>query len=104
MKLETILKVIEIIQRSGEQSKHICMDDEYCETYSVKFHILVLINCYTHNCHVLYRITVYCMQRLYFIYKYKLLLNMRTCTDEQLRTCCQLCSLYFLGEYAVAVN
>ena len=43
MKLETILKVTEIIRRSGEQSKHICMDDEYCETYSVKFHILVLI-------------------------------------------------------------
>ena len=32
MKLETILKVIEIIRRSGEQSKHICMDDEYFET------------------------------------------------------------------------
>ena len=44
MKLETILKVIEIIRRSGEQSKHICMDDEYFETYSEKFHILVSIN------------------------------------------------------------
>ena len=29
MKLETILKVIEIIRRSGEQSKYICTDDEY---------------------------------------------------------------------------
>ena len=44
MKIETILKVTEIIRRSGEQSKHICMDDEYCESYSVKFHILVLID------------------------------------------------------------
>ena len=43
MKLKTILKVIEIIQ-SGEQSKHICTDDEYFETYSAKFHILVSIN------------------------------------------------------------
>ena len=44
MKLETILKVIEIIRRSGEQSKYICMDNEYFETYSAKFHILVSIN------------------------------------------------------------
>ena len=44
MKLETILKVIEIIRRSGEQSKHIYIDDEYFETYSEKFHILVSIN------------------------------------------------------------
>ena len=47
MKLETILKVIEIIRRSGEQRKHIsdiCIDDEYFETYSAKFHILVSIN------------------------------------------------------------
>ena len=44
MKLETILKVIEIIRRSGEQSKHICMDDEYFEIYRAKFHILVSIN------------------------------------------------------------
>ena len=44
MKLETILKVIEIIGRSGEQNKHICMNDGYFETYSAKFHILVLIN------------------------------------------------------------
>ena len=45
MKLETILKVIEII-RSGEQRKHIsdiCMDDKYFETYSAKFHLLVSI-------------------------------------------------------------
>ena len=44
MKLETILKVIEIIGRSGEQSKHICMDVEYFEIYSAKFHKLVSIN------------------------------------------------------------
>ena len=44
MKLETNLKVIEIIRRSGEQSKHICTDDEHFETYSAKFHILVSIN------------------------------------------------------------
>ena len=62
MKLETILKVIEIIPRSGEQSKHICMDDEYFGTYSVKFHILVS----TPNYHILYRITVYCMHTLIF--------------------------------------
>ena len=37
MKLETILKVIEIIRRSGEQSKNICMDDEYFEIYSANF-------------------------------------------------------------------
>ena len=40
MKLETILKVIEIIRSSGEQSKQICKDDEYFETHSVIFHIL----------------------------------------------------------------
>ena len=66
MKIETILKVTEIIRRSGEQSKHICMDDEYCESYSVKFHILVLIDFYTHNCHVLYCITVYCIHTFTF--------------------------------------
>ena len=44
MKLETILKVIDIIRRSGEQSKHICRDDEYFEIYSAKFHIVVSIN------------------------------------------------------------
>ena len=44
MKLETILKVIEIIRRSGEQSKYICMDDEYFETYGAKFHLLVSIH------------------------------------------------------------
>ena len=57
MKLETVLKVIEIIRRSG---------DEYFETYSVKFHILVSINFQTHNCHILYRITVYCMHTFIF--------------------------------------
>ena len=66
MKLETILKVIEIIRRSGEQSKHICTDDEYFETYSAKFHILVSISFLTHNCHVLYRITVYCIHTFIF--------------------------------------
>ena len=65
MKLETILKVIEI-RRSGEQSKHICMDDEYFETYSEKFHILVSINFKTHNCHVPYRIIVYCIHTFIF--------------------------------------
>ena len=48
MKLETILKVIEIIRRSGEQRKlkhisDICMDDEYFKTYSAKFHLLLSI-------------------------------------------------------------
>ena len=44
MKLETILKVIEIIRWIGEQSKYICMVDEYFETYGAKFYILGSIN------------------------------------------------------------
>ena len=36
MKLETILKVIEIIRRSGEQSKYICMDNEYFLRHTVQ--------------------------------------------------------------------
>ena len=38
------------------------------------------------------------------MYKYKLLLNIVTCTDEHaaLERCYQLCSLYFLGELQLA--
>ena len=66
MKIETILKVTEIIRRIGEQSKHI-----FAWMMNIVSHIqckisYTCLNFYTHNCHLLYRITVYCIHTFIF--------------------------------------